>query len=148
MKVCECSLTKESEFETINMGGCFMKKVISIVVALVFFLILTACGKQNTLAGKYYEVIGEDSKLRWEFEDNTGKFHSPYGKNYIVSSIDTENKQFTGNSPQKGNIIFSYEQKEDGTLLVTPSGSYEHTYYKEGSKALENALYKYKSKSK
>lgn len=117
-----------------------MKRLMFVVVVALTCVFLTACGSNNQLQGKYYSLETGKKILQFEFGETSGKYHES-GKVYIVDDIDTKKKQFN----IVGNVTLpaTYELSEDGKLTLLVSGdSSEEVLYKEGSKALEEALKK------
>lgn len=117
-----------------------MKKYLLFPIVLLTTLVLVACGSQNAIpTGKYYPTYDGEKLLKLEFQKDTAFWYGGNGDTaYSITDIDTKQKQFTV-SVNGENFVSSYELSDDGKLTILTGGDFHGDYYREGSKALEEA---------
>lgn len=115
-----------------------MKKIIFVSLTFFFSLFLVACSNsKNSLEGRYYRVYEGEKTLVFEFEKNSGKYYGG-GSVTPITEIEEDKKQFTATGDWS--VVVAYELSEDGKLTILNGGGVEGEYFKEDSKALEEAL--------
>lgn len=113
------------------------KKIFSFLLANFGLFLLTACGNQNSLEGKYYWINDDRNDYILEIKDDKGNLNSEGGYSFTV---DKEKKEFRFEGFI--NPTVKYEYSPDGKLTVNLMGM-EQEFYKEGSKSYNEALKKY-----
>lgn len=117
-----------------------MKKVYWVVIIALCSLFFVACGKPaNSLEGKFYKVYEGEKTLAFEFDKDSGFYHlSSMGGAVPITNIERDKKQFAVSGFLT--VVIAYNISDTGELEILNGGGMEGTYYKEDSKALEEAM--------